>query len=285
MPTWITGGGVAEPIVMSHSEEESNDGATVVLRCPWADRHDVVTNIFANAILWPYWPETSWIPTAFSIRGTNGVRTTQAVGAPMNEYLTADITLTFGDPDKGQGSGSIGQPGGGSDEEVIYFESFQPSAEMVKLPPYLAGKWEFRWAASRTLGERLTTEEAPARLIIGLDYVIRWIGLTEVPDAFFDCVSRVNDAEIPTSVGRDFPIGTLLCQSPIISRTVTNLIAEEETKWDVEARFSYRRDGWNKFWSPIHGEFRSIYKYSPITENTGILYENFPEADFSGMLP
>lgn len=276
---------VAEPVVVAHTEIETPAEGKVTLRCPWADRHAVIESVFGDSqLVWPYWPETGWIPLTFSIKGTPGVRTGVEVGA-MNSYHTADIELTFGSPEGSSGTSapSYGSPGGGSDIEVLYYETFQPNGEMLKLPPRLEGKWLFRWQPSKTLGEEVTAEEAPTRLIIGIDYVIRWVGLETVPDAFFDAPDHVNSANVETSVGRTFGPETLLCQSPVITRTVTTQAAAP--LWEVEARFSYRKDGWNKFWSPQHAAFRTMYRFEPFNEHAGEEYKNFPTYDFGPMLP
>ena len=283
MPTWLTGSLLTEPVALAGSETETPTEGKVTLRCAWEDRHDIVENIFLNELVWPYWPESQWLPKTFSIKPAPQIRTVAGASAEMNTYLLADIEITFGAGNQEFGAPSTGAPGGGSDIEVVYYETYRPSGEMLKLPPALAGKWQFRWGAIKTNSDPLTNEEAPTRLIIGLDYVIRWVGLEEVPEAFFDSVDHVNSNEITTSAGKTFDPETLLCQSPEISRTVTTAAAEP--LWDVEARFSYRKDGWNKFWSPQHAAFREIYVYKPFDDPTGTLYKNHPLADFTQMLP
>lgn len=284
MATWITGGVPAEPIALAQSETETPTEGKVTLRCAWADRHDVVENIFVNNLIWPYWPESNWLPKTFSIKAAPNIRTVTGGPAEMNTYTHADIELTFGPPGGSTGNApGIGSPGGESDIEAIYYETYQPSGEMLKLPPMLPGKWQFRWGAIKSNSDPLTNEEAPTRLIIGLDYIIRWVGLETVPTAFFDAVDHVNSLDITTSAGKTFAPETLLCQSPVISRTVTTAAAEP--LWEVEARFSYRKDGWNKFWSPQHAAFREIYLFKPFDEATGEVYKNFPLYDFTAMLP
>lgn len=283
MATWITGGTPAEPIAVAQTESETPTEGKVTLRCPWADRHAVVENIFASSLVWPYWPESNWLPKSFTIKPAPNIRTVAGV-AEMNTYVLADIELTFGPPGSSSGNyPSYGSPGGESDIEVLYYETYQPSGEMVKLPPALPGKWQFRWGEIKSNSDPLTNEEAPTRLIVGLDYILRWVGLEVVPDAFFDAVDHVNSNIITTSAGKTFAAETLLCQSPVISRTVTT--SASEPLWEVEARYSYRKDGWNKFWSPQHAAFREIYLFKPFDEATGEVYKNFPLYDFTPMLP
>lgn len=292
MPTWLTDAdpGLEEPIALAHTEIETPTEGKVTLRCPWDKRFDIIENIFANRLVWPYYPETEWTPRTFSVKPTPQIRTGVGgePGQQLNTYLTADVELTFGPVGANAApSPSIGSPGGGSDIEALYYETYQPNGEMLKLPPKLPGKWVFRWRQTNDIAdidkENLTAEEAPTRLIIGLDYVLRWVGLKEVPEAFFDAPDHVNEHEVHSSAGKIFAPETLLCQAPVISRTVTTAAAEP--LWDVEARFSYRKDGWNKFWSPTTATFRSIYKFEPPNEVVGELYRNFPIYDFGPMLP
>lgn len=285
MPTWITGAGPDEPEAVAYTDVETPTSGKVTLRVPWEDRHDVIENIFANSLVWPYHPETGWIPMSFSLKGTAVSRTGVVSGKKLNTYKTADIELSFGTPAATPGSLPVfeqGSPGGDSGETALYSETYTPSAEMLKLPPLLAGVWAFRWGPDAG-DELLTADEAPTRLIVGFDYVIRWVGLSTVPDAFFDAVGHVNEQPITSTVGREFTAEQLLCQSPVISRTVTT--AATPPKWDVECRFSFRKDGWNAFWSPEHNEFRKIYIHKPTDELGGTEYKNFQTYDFAGMLP
>ena len=301
MPTWITGGAsIAEPEVLAYSESESNDGGSVTLRCQWEERWATVNNIFDYALFWPYLPGTAWVPTSFTMTGVQGIRTGVEAGEELNTYEKADIVLQFGDPDSGEKreQGTAGYPGGSTDHTALYYESFAPSGEMLKIPPYIPKSYMFTWednegliaataAPAAITNYALDADEAPTRLIIGVMYQVRWVGLDEIPDAFFDSVDHVNAEEIVSSVGRTFAPETLLCQSPTISRVVS---ADGSTsKWECEARFAYRRDGWNKWYNPKTNTFQEIYRYlyddASGRFGSKTAYKNFPTSEFTGMMP
>jgi hypothetical protein len=301
MPTWISGGAsITEPIVVAYSESESNDGASVVLRCPWDDRWAIVGNIFDYGLLWPYMESTGWLPTSFTMGGVQQSLTGKETGEELNTYGICDITLQFGDPESGEKreQGTSGYPGGSTDHEALYYESYGPSGEMIKLPPYIQKSFMFSWnsslgtistlSATQAIAQHaLDSDEAPTRLVIGLMYVVRWVGLEEVPEDFFTAVDHVNEDEIVSSAGRTFAPETLLCQSPTISRVVA---ADGSTStWECEARFAYREAGWNKWFNPKTNAFQPMYRYIYDADSdsfdTVAEFKNFPTTSFEGMLP
>lgn len=301
MSTWISGGAsIAEPEVVAYSEQETNDGASVTLRCAWEDRWITVNNIFDYNLIWPYLPATEWLPTSFTLRGVQDIKTGAVPGEELNTYEKCDIELSFGDPEKGSSveQSQKGYPGGSTDHEASYFESFAPSGEMIKLPPYVQKRFMFSWDANlgaissvraSTAIEKyaLDNDEAPTRLIIGVMYIIRWVGLDEVPDDFFEAVDHVNAEEVVTSAGKIFAVETLLCQSPTISRTVST--DGSSSKWEVEARFAHRAAGWNKWFNPETNAFQSMYRYAYNSTSDKFAsveeFKNFPTSSFEGMLP
>jgi hypothetical protein len=287
MATWITGTipGVDEPVAVAYTEQENYGGnawsASVVLRCPWEARYALIDNILINRLVWPYNPDSGMVAQGVSPAPMNGSRTEDPGGGqPMNAYGFADLTVTFGVESK--------EPGGpGGVGTALFSERIEPNGEMLKLPPESPGNgddipgWVFKWGALVT-DKTLTVEEAPTLLMIGLDYVLHWTGLDAIPDGILDLVSHVNDDDIESSsLGITFPQGTLLFQSPVISRNVTS--APSENKFDLECRWSARPWSWNKFWDAKNGDFKEIWLH--VEDESPVLYQNYPEADMSGLLP
>lgn len=284
--TWLTGTpGIAEPEAVAYTDgEDIGTGwtAQVTLRCPWADRHVLFLNIVQNNLLWPYWPESLMRAQGGTIKGVPGVSTAGSADH-LNVYSQADIVMNF--------KRSIGSPVPGGSEtnpEAIYFETITPNGEMLKLPPEdtsekadVLKKWVFRWGEA--IGaDKVTADEAPTRLAIGLDYVVRWSRLSSVPAIVLDMIDHVNSGDVVSpSLGLTFPSETLLSQAPVISRTVT---ADTDSNFfDVEARWSYRRATWNKFWRVKTGTWEEMWIHPKIEARA--VYKNYPLLDMSDILP
>lgn len=292
--TWITDDPeIPEPEVKSHTEVETYGAgewkASVTLITDWDMRLQTLYNILINGLTWPYDEDSDLIARSGTIKPVQGVRTLTAEN--INSYTKAEILIDFAlVSGEGPSGGTPGTPGGESSEDgvVVYTERVEPNGEMLKLPPSnleaVTGQWKFLWGPTLATAAPVTAEEAPTRLIVGFDYVIRWIGLTTVPNAFYDAVNHVNSDTVVVAGGKSCAAGTLLCQSPVISRSVVSNV--DSNKWDVEARFSYRKDGWNKFWNPLTGTFQSMYRHYNLEAIPAVsLYENFPSTAFASMLP
>jgi hypothetical protein len=277
MGVWVTSG--TEPTVIAHSEKEqyNSDGlvAFVTLEVPWENRHAVMQDILGTPLIWPY-------NTSLGMYAANGVIVPlqgekNAEASNLNVYTHARLNINF--------SRTYGDEGDGS---ARYYETIEPTGEMLRLPQESVhdseDDWQFKWgeAAASAI---LTAEEAPSRLIIGMDYVVKWVKLSSVPAAVLTIVDHVNNASIVSpSLGLTFPAETLLANSPVINRTVG--YGGSGTS-DLEIRYSFRADGWNKFWNPRTSAFESVWVHSPNTPPTFAPYEyiNFPLADMSPLLP
>lgn len=282
MATWIADNSVAEPIALAHTENETNNGAKVVLRCPWANRWLVVQSLMAQRPYWPYLPITRWIPIDFSIAPAPQIKTSNVPSEEMNAYTYADITFTFGYPEAGNPRQSEGFPGGDSDEVVNYYESYTPNAELICIP--VVGEdndWRLRWGPSDS-ATALAPGEGGTRLLLGADYVIKWVNMPFVPGAFFNCVGTVNNGTVVTGAGVSFATGTLLCQAPIVNGTVG---FDGSETWDIEARMIHRAAPWNQVFNPATGTFQSVYRFEPADAMSGTLQTRYSSSNFNGMLP
>lgn len=261
--SWLTGvTALAEPEEVDGSSRESfsEDGVScsVDLRCPWSERHDLLTNILGNQLLWPYF---SSVPcraaSASAMPMPGGVGTQDGAGYA---YETALISLTFEIRDIEEGENTN-----------IYSESLEPTAEFLTLPHD-----DFRWGSSE--GDEIKSAEAPGRLELGFDYVVSLYGLSSIPGAVLSLPGKCNNGSVTSpSLGMTFGDETLLYNPPTISRTVTT---EGDSKYTMQTRLTYRPSGWNKFWRPKTASYEAMFH----KDGSGA-YKNFPPASFSGVLP
>lgn len=279
--TWLTGmTSYSEPEVLAYSEKETYTeekwDASAQLLVPWDDRHGVFDNILSNFLEWPYRAGSLMWATSGSIEPYAGKVLIEGGGVVLNTYPKAKLTVNF------TRGGDTGSPGGEEEDVALYFETVEANGEMIKINPKDAqDQQRFYWDSTPTVEQEVTPEEAPSRLIIGFDYVLRWVGLTTIPIAILGITDHVNDDDVASpSLGVTFPEETLLANAPRISRTVTTGDAD---KFEMEIRFSYREHGWNQFWNP-KTQLYSPQWYIP-DGGPAVEYKNYPTYDMSGVLP
>lgn len=279
--TFLTGSppGIDEPSVLALSEEEtySEDAFTskCELLCPWDQRHALLSHILDSLLEWPYGPPDNLkYARTGSIVPYQGKTGADGVG---NTYQLAKITVDF--------KREFGEPLEGGDEtRTFYYETLEPNAEMLKINPKdVDGNQKFFWSESMLDTDKVTVEEAPTKLVAGLDYVVKFTRLASVPAAILTITSHVNhESVVSPSLGLTFPAETLMANAPVLSRTITSGV--ESALWDLEMRYSYRKEGWNKFWRPQTESFVRMYQTNLFGDDPEIYY-NFPLADFSDLLP
>lgn len=160
--------------------------------------------------------------------------------------------------------------------DTYYTESLEPTAEFLTLDHKL-----YRWEAND--GDPLTEDEAPGRLMRGMDYVRTKYNQATIPAAALSLVGTVNSAAVsPKTTGMSgltFPAQTLLYQPPTIQRVVT---AAGALAWNITYRFTYKPNwdgatarGWNWFWRAESQAYKQIYIAG------GAVYNNYPVGNFA----
>jgi hypothetical protein len=159
-----------------------------------------------------------------------------------------------------------------SDTEDLVSESLEPTAEFITLNPR-----EFRWTDAN--GAMLDEDEAPGRMIRGLQLSRTLYKIGPIlPTSIIDNVGCVNpSAYTSTLIGLTFPTGTLLYTPP----TLTRSIKSDGTGicFDVNLKFVYKKETWNKFWRAKSQMYESLYN----TQSSSA-YINYPDGDFSDLL-
>jgi len=273
MPTWLTptspDHGLDEPVEMHLGQSDSfSDDAfetTVQLKCRWDQKIAVMNNMLIGPSEWPYLPgQGIYASRASSVPfpGETGTRSGAA-----NQFYTYDfalVTVAF-EP--------LSISGG--ENPTFFSESIEPSAEFITIP-----HTKFVWGTG--IGTDLKPEEAPGKVLIGFDYVVTLFNVVSVPSWVLTLVGCCNSAAVTSpSLGFTFPLQTLLFNPPKISRTVA---LGGSNRYQISTRYTYRRDGWNKFWRAESNPpaFESMYHKDLPGD---VIYLNYPTADFSGAIP
>lgn len=226
--------------------------ATATLKCPWSNREAVIDDLLSNLVPYPRFPSSGAKARQASATFFGG--TIADGGLMVPPYARITVAYSQGEDEDESGN--------------IFSETLEPSAEFITVSPL-----HFRWGSPT--GTELEKEEAPGKLIVGLDYVQTRYGLSTLPAAILE-PNVVNDANVAASLlGLTFAPETLLYVNSLPSRNITAGGAE---KWTMPSRFSFRSHGWNIFWRKETQTWERIYLD---TESGGAPYDNFPLTDFS----
>ena len=222
--------------------------ATATILVPWSLRWLIVDDIVGLRRSYPHAPSSGSIALSASITPF-GASTDDGQGLT---YEKAQIAIKYGQLDGQAIDGGSG---------TVYAESLQPSAEFTPL-----NFKKFRWGSAS--GEQLLESEAPGKLEVGLDYVQKQYQLSTVPAAVLSTIGNVNSgSQVAAILGLTFPAETLLYTTPTLDRT---LDSAGNGKWDLTMAFSYKPNGWNKFWRADTQAYDRIYIAG------GVQYNNYP---------
>lgn len=260
---------LTEPVEMDSTAKEqwsaTGINCTVDLRCPWAERHKQLINILENANPWPYpfdddFGEITSYALSASVQNLKAAGATEGQG---NSYEHAILTVNYGSLQSG-----------GNGPSQLFTESLEPSGELLTLPAEF-----FSWTSDDTDGtDVLKEDEAPSKPVLACDYCVTYFRVAEIPISILTLVDHVNEANVfSASLGLTFPAETLLFQPPKVSRTVA---AGSANLWTLDCRFSFRQNGWNKFWRAKELEWGQVY-----IKGTTTVYKSFPTGNFVGLVP
>lgn len=170
-------------------------------------------------------------------------------------YSIAHVTVEYASPQSSSDKKETDSSG------QTYSESFEDTTEFFTLSVEDETKEPlFRWGILDS-DDRVLGAEAPGVMVNGFDYLLTFYErphfddriLTEYPNTVNACLRTTKRTGVP------FPPQTLLFHRPSINDVVT---ASGHVAWNIGYRFSYRQNGWNKFYRPSTGIWSSIYKAS-----------------------
>lgn len=157
-------------------------------------------------------------------------------------YVTAQLTVSY--------KTGLDQSDPGDDTKPQVQESIEPYAEFMTLPAQ-----GFFW--SGTNGAALKDEEAPGKLFKGANWNITIKAVKDIPSATYSLCGKVNADQVHSNtLNVDFDAETLLYNPPVLTRVVQ---ADGTLAWDIAYRFSFRPQGWNRFWRGATQEWERIY--------------------------
>ncbi len=236
----------------SMKEDFSEDGmtASVVLRCTFANRQLLADDLLSNRMAWPHCSFDE-PPRAL----------TAAIVPEPGTYTETDQGCVY--------SHALVTVGYDIAEEDLIAESLEPTVEFRTLDYK-----RFRWDSGS--GKPLLEGEAPGYQLHGLNIVRTNYKVEEVPASALTLPGSVNHLEYESDLlGLTFDAETLLFHPPTLSRTVTTAGVKA---WDVGTKYTWKPEGWNKYWRPYSELYERIYLAG------GAAYNSYPLKDFSDFL-
>lgn len=244
------------------SEDASIEGhtASVTLRTPFAKRYDLVTDLLLYGRPWPYAPVPAYAPFAqtCAIKPALGKQTQAGQGSLYQDAL---VTVNYG-----QKAHEVDNAG-----QKIYSEEIEPTVEFQTLDHK-----QFRWGTAG--GDMLLPAEAPGRLIRGFNYVKTFFAVRNPPAVpLLALMGHVNNAQIASELlPFVFEPETLLYAPPHMSRSFS---IGGNVAWTVKVKFTFKAEGWNKFWRAESGAYEDLIVYK-----TDTVYKNYPLGNFGPLI-
>ena len=211
--------------------------ATVELLTPWALRYALCEDIFGgNPLVYPPAPwSRAFAKEASCVPFGDGI---PSADKKYNDYHKALVTVTFSFDSKGPQT-----------TELIS-ESLEPTAEFLTLDAK-----DLRWGSQG--GDEMGDGDGPGVLLRGFNWVYTQHMVMNVPAAILTLASCCNAASVYARLlGLTFPAQTLLYQPPTLERKIT---VQQIEAWKITHRFSYKPNGWNKFWNPKTQSWSYVY--------------------------
>lgn len=235
----------------SYDDDKGIMKASVVLRCAYEDRHLLVADVCGTRLPWPKGAAGA-VPRALTaaIVPVETPSSTVATANGLIAYEEALVTVNFT-----------------TEIKDVASESIEPTIEFLTLDHR-----NFAWGSGN--GQPLTEEEAPGRLVRGINFVRTEYDQTLLPAELLSLIGSVNDAAVTGSIlSLTFATETLLYAPPSITykQDSTNTV-----KFEVVKKFTYNQNGWNAYYRGSSASFQRIYRRGSSTP-----YNNYPVADLS----
>ena len=196
----------------------------------------------------------------------------------ISKYDFALVSITYALPSATDPIEIRGDRGRGD----FISERFLPTSEFVTLEHQ-----DFEWES----GDAITENEAPGKLINGMDYIFTRHRTLFVPQDLLILNDHVNTATLrpltPVLARLSFPPETVLLRGSEISRAESQ--TGETTKATVSYRFSLRMHqnagestihGWNSFFRARTQEWEKMKTKVQEDGSGGEIFNNFPLGDF-----
>lgn len=235
--------------------------ASVDLLCDYANRFLLVADILENRRVYPFSPSVE-APAAKSCAiqvgiGEQGTTVGQAIS-----YSVSRVTVTYDS----------------SQTDSLFAQSIEPTAEFR-----IEDHKQFRWGYDALIpwdpanGAPLMEKEAPGKLIKGLNLIQEHYNVNSLDARLISGVGEVNEEEYTSPIlGLTFEAESLLFNPPSLRQTINTA---GEVTWTVRTSWTYKKNGWNKYWRAATQEYGFIYHYASDDP-----YKSYTPSDISDLL-
>ena len=248
------------------SREEShgfeNQTASVDLRIAWADRYALCSDLLrSGGRAYPYsnylYARTVGIKPEAGQYTEDGQGMVYEFGIASVQYSALSAKAAEKDPD---------------DPTQLVSETIEPTASFITLDFK-----KFVWQIAAP-GVDLVPDEAPTKLMKGSLLSRVLYEVRNLNPLIITIAGNINSRRyFSRSLGIPFEIGTLLCNAPKLTRTITT---DGVSAWTVALSWEHKPEGWNKFWRAASAQYETIQ-----VRATGATYNCYPSMDFRPFLP
>ena len=229
---------------------QQGKSASVRLMCDWADRAALISDLLDTPRPWP--KATGLVPYAVrasaSWIGVEAYTTSGQECTPEFAYVDVSYNTTIID---------------------VASETIEPNMEAIPL--------DYRYFNWGSPTQKLVEGEAPPFIFRSLNLTRTRYRLSVISNDVIDLVGHVNNASyVSPLLGLTFPAETLLYMPGSVNRSLSNFTTSGFT---VTERFSYKPQGWNKYWRASTQSWETIY-----LAGAGGAYTAYPPADFAANL-
>lgn len=251
----------------SIDEDISEDGinCSVSLHCAANQRHLVARELMSTRHQWPYLPASlAPVATRVKIKLFPSVTTTDVTGQGL-VYDMAVLGVTYT-----------------TDIKDALSEELVPSVRFVR-----RDHRGYVWREPNDdldvnePGDPITEEEAPAvqefnMVLVRTHYDI---DLGSMPTNWKKYIGKVHNKTFTSPIlQEEFEAGSLRFDTPRVSRTVRT---DEKEQLNLQTRWAYREQGWNKFYRPASDTYEPILRLDDESEDTYVVHNNFPLEDLT----
>jgi len=241
--------------------------ATRYLQCDWADRLVLARDLLgytqrSGEMVIHHRPHVYPHHSALSAE----VAAVSPAGAPAPAggamaWAKARLRVTYRPPAFGSA--------GDDPARALVSESIEPAAEFLTVPAE-----DLYWDAAQE--EPLGDDYELPKLVRMAEWVYTRHRMPYIPAGTWSLIGRVNASAVTSArLNASFAAETLLYQPPQLYRRTTS---DGTDGWDITYRFTYRPDGWNKFYRPGETDPQPIY------DAAGTVFKPYAAADFSAVV-
>lgn len=243
--------------------------ASVTLRCAWADRYTIVSDILGSFAVWPQGTGSTALASKATIRPAPNSKYVETSGVAVYEQALIDLVYQNQSQDGSSGAqDSVTNPG------LKFSDAIETTVDAQKLDPK-----QFRWDVAN--GRQVKLGETPTRHYHGIKLARTIYGFTTLPASILTLPGKTNLAAYTSAMlGLTFAAETLLFEGLSV---LQNVYTDGSVTRNATVKWVYKNETWNKFWNAEAQAYQKLWD-ADYNNGAGRQYNNYPPIDMSDYL-